>query len=434
MAKLETPAAIPAAPRPPRPAVRMRAASPSAPSTGRPEVDDDAADERASAYRPGGEPSSEEGPDVVEVLEVEDYEPSGSDRSLAGLGAHAFAGAAHLGGQGFASDASSDEALADEAITERGFDASTFGLPRTSASQVPMANLEMPSGSRLDLTPSPVPRVALSPATGSVDISLVPGPHASRNLPTLAAYHAFGRRPVRRPAAAITFPPPRRGAPDAPRLGMGLAKDVRSSKREIVLGLAIGLGLSLVLAAVGHSYLREVPVASAPPPELESLTLSARPESAPAPSNPAAPSPVARTSAASSSPGPVAGSLLAAAHTAVPADRGGAAPAAHLARKLAVDPSARELRASLEPVSGSERSLSGERSSEAAARGVPSRAVARRAHARGADAAPAAPGTRRGAGSDRDSVPSFEEPAPRAPLPPALSPAESAGLGLDLPL
>ena len=43
---------------------------------------------------------------------------------------------------------------------------------------VPVATLEGPSMGHLDLTPSPVPRVSLVPATGVVDISLVPGPNA----------------------------------------------------------------------------------------------------------------------------------------------------------------------------------------------------------------------------------------------------------------
>jgi hypothetical protein len=171
--------------------------------------------------------------------------------------------------------------------------------------KLPIANLEPPSGPRLDLTPSPVPRVALAPATGSVDISLVPGPHdhmggghfgggqswGSRNLPTLAAQHLIGGK-QRRPAPAATVPPPgelprqEQLASRDRRLRSGIAKDVRSSKREIVLGLMIGLGLSMLLAAIGQAYLQEErPVAGAQEqPELESLTLSARPEVSPAPS------------------------------------------------------------------------------------------------------------------------------------------------------
>jgi hypothetical protein len=160
-------------------------------------------------------------------------------------------------------------------------EAEAFGLPRRGGvAKLPLANLQMPSSPRLDLTPSPVPRVALSPATGSVDISLVPGPYASRNLPTLAAHHALGRRQPRRPAPARTLPPPGRGSRE-PRLAAGLAKDVRSSKREIVLGLTIGLGMSLVLAAIGQSYLRSDPIANGSGgQDLESTTLSARPSAA----------------------------------------------------------------------------------------------------------------------------------------------------------
>jgi hypothetical protein len=156
------------------------------------------------------------------------------------------------------------------------------------APKVPMASLELPSTSRLDLTPSPVPRVALAPATGAVDISLVPGPHTigSRNLPTLAAQHLLGRRAPRRPAPAVTLPPP---PSREPRSAFTLARNVRSSKGEIVLGLTIGLGVSLLLAGLGQAYLRGDAIAdgagadgSSAPEQVESVTLSARPELAPA--------------------------------------------------------------------------------------------------------------------------------------------------------
>jgi len=325
-------------------------------------------------------------PDVVEVLELDDEDV-----------------AAEPG----------DDLMEEEAsVTERGFDASTFGLPRANGTKLPMANLEMPSPSRLELTPSPVPRVALSPATGAVDISLVPGPHASRNLPTLAAHHAFGRRAARRPASAITFPPPRRASPDSPRLGAGLAKDVRSSKREIVLGLAIGLGLSLLLAAVGQAYMREVPVASSPPPEVESLALSARPESG---------APLASSSPALAEPA-----------APVPVE-----PSAHGERDL----SAQAGNTSGEPW----RPI---HSTPSAGRSPADRAsVPRREHPRREGAASAAGAQQRvaargkaGAATEGVSGKSFEAPPPaRSSLSPAqpatsLSPAESAGLGLDLPL
>jgi hypothetical protein len=176
---------------------------------------------------------------------------------------------------------------------------------RVGGAKVPMANLEPPSPTRLELTPSPVPRVQLEPATGTVDISLVPGPNAvmSRNMPTIAAQHALGRRgQVRReeargdqgpPAApAMTLPPTgvlgREPRVTARASSAEVPREFRSSKREVVLGLGIGLGLSMLLAAVGQAYLRDDVVAerhgapgSRDPAAIESITLSARPESAP---------------------------------------------------------------------------------------------------------------------------------------------------------
>ncbi len=190
--------------------------------------------------------------------------------------------------QAVRSDADPYEAGAYEAgASEAGAcESPTFGLPRVGvaragargAPKVPQATLEQPSSSRLELTPSPVPRVSLTPATGAVDISLVPGPNGSRNMPTLAAQHLLGRRQQRRPAAAATVPPPSTTARE-PRIGMDLARDVRSSRREVVLGLSIGLVLSVVLAGVGQAYLREPTVADmGAPGELQSITLSARPD------------------------------------------------------------------------------------------------------------------------------------------------------------
>lgn len=146
--------------------------------------------------------------------------------------------------------------------------------PRISG--LPWASLRGPSDSHLDLTPSPVPRVSLTPATAPVDVSSIPGPHPprSRNLPTLAARHVRvssasradgdGGRFPRSAAPAMTFPPGTVSAPPPSRIARRLARDVRSSKREIVLGLSIGIGLSAVLCLIGESYLddrRHVPVA-----------------------------------------------------------------------------------------------------------------------------------------------------------------------------
>ncbi len=187
-----------------------------------------------------------------------------------------------------------------------------FGAPRSNnpLGQLPMARLEEPSLARLELTPSPVPRVSLVPATGSLDISLVPGPHSigSRNLPTLAARHAVGRAKQVRRAPAVTLPPPAAAARD-PRGSQPLVRGVKSSRREIVLGLTIGIGLSLLLAALGQAYLAgERPVAASPSLGTEALALGARPQGSPAAdlpapaSNPVAPDPVAPSAAVA--PGP----------------------------------------------------------------------------------------------------------------------------------
>lgn len=400
MAKLETPAAVPAALRPPRPAVRMRAgsAAPDESDASHAASAELSGDAYVARHFPEDRYPGDCGPEVVEVLELDDDEVIAEPAD--GVGAP----------------------LSEEAITERGFDASTFGLPRAGGTKLPMASLEMPSSSRLDLTPSPVPRVALSPATGAVDISLVPGPHASRNLPTLAAHHVLGRRPARRPASAITFPPhqsERRGATESPRLGAGLAKDVRSSKREIVLGLAIGLGLSLVLAAVGQAYLREEPVASSPP-EVESLVLTAKPEAAPSPADdtPAA-------APASGEPPPPEPMARAAVTERAVGERGPSSPS----------PRAHQRRTGL--VSNGLNEPDASRAGASAAAQAP---VARRAHAR-RDDSPAARASGEQAGKSNASSQGYDDPPPaRAPMNPAsmnpasLSPAESAGLGLDLPL
>jgi len=382
MAKLDTPGVAPATPRPPRPAVRVRAGAPEAlaPAALAEESIDRSDLDRSDFDTREIDPRDIEYEEVVEV---------GSEMS----GEHALAGA---------------QAVDGASITERGFNASTFGLPRVQGgTKLPLANLEMPSA-RLDLTPSPVPRVALSPATGAVDISLVPGPHGSRNLPTLAAHHALGRRPARRPAAAVTVPPPRRASREVPRLGSGLARDVRSSKREIVLGLAIGLGLSLVLAAVGHTYLRDESTANAPAPELEALMLSARPRAASAEP--------ALAEAVPSVPAAPQASALAPVEAAAPAGAG-----------------------SSEPPSASPPAAAPARAASAAAAGSGAGSVAPRAKAGRAKPRPAGsqPVHRTGAAASVEPAPPvdgakpFDEAAPgRTPL----SPAESAGLGLDLPL
>jgi hypothetical protein len=316
--------------------------------------------------------------------------------------------------------------------------------PNASASgsrvpKVPVASLEMPSTSRLELTPSPVPRVALAPATGALDISLVPGPHTigSRNLPTVAAQHLLGRRAPRRPAPAVTVPPPSARESRSP---FTLARDVRSSKGEIVLGLTIGLGVSLLLAGLGQAYLRgDVIAEGSGEPALESVTLSARPDLAPAGGAPAGSAPEA----------PRNGSGVPAGAASRPAASGDAAPGARTAAAGVADGRT----APRDAVAGDAllaRATVGKRTERAPQRATPARAPrprpARRADSGSAasavDSSAAHPGAdlpRAGASSAAVSpgalaAPSEPPPAesPRAGAP--LTPAESAGLGLDLSL
>jgi hypothetical protein len=315
-----------------------------------------------------------------------------------------------------------------------------------------MANLDPPSGARLDLTPSPVPRVALAPATGSVDVSLIPGPHTpgNRNLPTLAAHHLFGGGRPRRPAAAVTQPPPgdlprgRASHSRDRRLRSGFAKDVRSSKREIVLGLMIGLGLSMLLAAVGQAYLTdEVPVADAAPPQLESLTLSARPEAAPA-REVAGDERVANAfqPASGSLGSPSLGSTSLGSASLGSADL--AAPGEPVAGSAASDVSPPPAPAGSfsdgepSPAAGGRAERAAFARSGAVVSEVPSRATPQRSVDRARRAARSNPaGVRKTSTTSVAGPPAFEAgksfdapPSDRS----SLSPAESAGLGLDLPL
>lgn len=312
------------------------------------------------------------------------------------------------------------------------------------APRVPVANLERPSTSRVELTPSPVPRVALAPATGAVDISLVPGPHSvgSRNLPTLAAQHLIGRR-QRRPAPAVTVPP---GAAPSREAGaaFALARDVRSSKGEIVLGLTIGLGVSLLLAGLGQAYMRGDVVADQPESALESVTLSARPEAA-----------VQATGSGATSSGAVASPSGAAASE----DKTPAQPAVSASiRAGASSPIQRgdvsfggatrgddsDLLARTVFPGDSERAP--KRARAVASRAVPSRAVpSRSVPSRAVSSHRATPSEPTGipveaaALSPAVLAPTVLSPAAvsperaRAPSAP-LTPAQSAGLGLDLPL
>lgn len=297
--------------------------------------------------------------------------------------------------------------------------------------KLPMASLEMPSSSRLELTPSPVPRVALAPATGAVDISLVPGPHTigSRNLPTLAAQHLLGRRAPRRPAPAVTLPPPPSREARSP---FTLARDVRSSKGEIVLGLTIGLGVSLLLAGLGQAYLRGDVVAdgSSAPAQLESVTLSARPDVAPADSASEASSNGGGAPTSGAPVSPRASGTAAIGSAAV----GALASAEHDGRGARRHPGA----AAGGAVAGDAVLLAQATLAKRIERTAPRATPARATRPRNAQRAEGALVSSADDSARSSAVPSpaAVSPLPSEPPPTSapLTPAESAGLGLDLPL
>jgi hypothetical protein len=283
----------------------------------------------------------------------------------------------------------------------------SFGQPRANVfGGLPLASLEGPSMASLDLTPSPVPRVSLVHANGAEDVSLVPGPHVigSRNLPTVAARHVLG--PARRVATpAITLPPQsfqsfppqsfRRSVESwgEGRLARKLRTSMRSSKREIVLGLSIGVGLSVVLAGLGQSYVdnqRSWQARGA----VETAKLSALPQpaaSAPALADVGEASTGARGFAGLDRAGLDRAGLEAAAPEAV-------APASsHGIEEMPALEAKREVRA---PKPRGSRDKSPQ---------APKRATSRRSEASASDSA-------------------------SLPVKTSLSPSESAGLGLDLPL
>jgi hypothetical protein len=213
---------------------------------------------------------------------------------------------------------------------------------------------------------------------------------------------------------------------------LAIARDVRSSKGEIVLGLTIGLGVSLLLAGLGQAYLRGDSVASDPgaPAPVESVTMSARPESP----GPSSGGPLATPGAG----GMVIGNV---APSAVPL---AAAPTAAQRGSVRVDGSgARRVRTSRRSGAGAATDSSDAAASasgsvllaQAAASKRTEPAAERMAAARPARAASAPEALVDDAlGVSRDAPPSAvpSEPAPPSSAP--LTPAESAGLGLDLPL
>ena len=288
----------------------------------------------------------------------------------------------------------------EPAITE----GESFGQPRSNVlGGLPLASLEGPSMASLDLTPSPVPRVSLVHANGAVDVSLVPGPHVigGRNLPTVAARHVLG--PARRVATpAITLPPQsfskRAESSVEGRLARKLKLAMRSSKREIVLGLSIGVGLSVVLAGLGLSYvdhqrswqahggIETAQLTALPEPAGSTAAVGDVPQAPSATPGSIHPEPVGKASVEPKPAEPGA------------RERGGLAVAAN----RRVEPAS-----AVEPKP--EAPTPKPRASRNQPRQVPKRAASRRV----------------------DAPPSGHPPVPEKT---SLSPSESAGLGLDLPL
>ncbi len=120
--------------------------------------------------------------------------------------------------------------------------------------ELPNAALTEPVTHTLDLTPSPIPRASLTPPTGLADLRQ-PRPISApeRNAPTVAARHLPLQGRVRH-APAVTAPPLTR-MPGESHVARKLVQDVRSSKREITYGLVIGVALSVLLGVFAKGYL-----------------------------------------------------------------------------------------------------------------------------------------------------------------------------------
>ncbi|HKO90846.1 MAG TPA: hypothetical protein VJU61_06835 [Polyangiaceae bacterium] len=273
---------------------------------------------------------------------------------------------------------------------------------------VPLAELQAPSPGRTDPTPSPVPRVSLVPPTGRIDRARQVLHGDARNQPTVAA------RRNADVAAAHTVPPTDRVL----RRGFlrRLAKDLRSSKREVLLGLGIGIGLSFALVRWGQEYVaqRAMPD-SGPEFRVESLAVhpARLPAAAPAAALPTAQFPAAQFPAGQLSATPLPGLQLSGRLPAtVPADASGRAPAA----LKETSPMAQAVFSGARPT-GQRRSSAAGKSSKPSAAARTHSGGASGVDVRAEDAPLQAPG---------------EELEPREKAP--LSPSQSAGLGLDLPL
>lgn len=128
---------------------------------------------------------------------------------------------------------------------------------RPSVPSLPVAALERPTALRAELTPSPVPRVSLVPPTGRIDSRQLAELSAleSRKLPTVAPRLLPTHLPAGGALPTPSFTIPLMLKPRPLGLAGRLANDVRNSKREIALGLVIGIVLSFVLGKLGQSYL-----------------------------------------------------------------------------------------------------------------------------------------------------------------------------------
>jgi hypothetical protein len=250
----------------------------------------------------------------------------------------------------------------------------------------PQAAFSEPLTHTLDLTPSPIPRASLIPPSGLVDVRQ-PRPISApeRNAPTVAARHLPAPGRVR---PAVTAPPLTR-LPMESRVARKLVQDVRSSKREITYGLVIGVGLSVLLGVFAKDYLERPYV----DPRVSAHGAAG--------SSDVVGLPVERTSAVEST------SALS------PAEphptSANAAERSELATRMSESLAALDVEAAQAEVAPKARSK------------MPRRPQASRPRAAGSRAVTSSPPS---AGS---------EPEPsRGPAP--LSPSESAGLGLELPL
>jgi hypothetical protein len=290
------------------------------------------------------------------------------------------------------------QSVSQQSVPRHLLDCRVSVIPR-----LPVVNLEKPNSNWPDLTPSPVPRVSLIPPTGRLEPSQLRSATEARGLPTVAPR-------TRAMAPALTLP--RLGKPaNGGWLSRRIARDLRSSKREIAFGLGIGIGLSFVLGKLGQTYLESRSAMRAG--ALGSWTASALPSPEPRPLAKVVPSTVPLPNAvvpnAGASAPPVTPTLAAAA---------AAAPAAAVAAALT---------ASAQSVVATQLSAVPLRSEARAAR--PSLSKSRSTKAARRQASASRPSDTESGGADATPADELDPPG-KTPL----SPSESAGLGRELPL